>query len=612
MGDLTRHRVQLLEGNATVRRLMVGVLEEAGFEVLTAVDPEQSLAELLVVDVDSRVEGSQTSVDRYADQQLPVLVCGVRPSREQHGGGEWLERPFPPPILVKRCKALLGLDTEPSAEEDDENADNQSSAAAADATVERKREDTLDEHLDADADVTDEEVDASVADTDNLSPDAIDASVVDTDNLSADEADDFLELDTSSSIVLDVEDVEEAEEDLVSSARVVGSVGREAIDASQLDDSLDDIEAPRGLRSPTMNQTMPDAPAVMAPDETLDEASSESQRVESVRERASSSSHPSAAVLPPDLSRDIASVARLLADSWGRIGLAARPRDRAEHIERVLSALMGSGTAAAAAEIDRIPAAVGFSGSLEAITLVELLRTIRDRKLRGRLEVSVARNDFVLYLDGPILDDIENLAGSDDAMLLEMLLESGSISTDLYEELADELDDELSAPLEMRLRQEQLVPARDIKQARRGRAERLFEQLCASRGGSFAFMQVEQATGHAWPVDGLGLDVDALLLDLLREDSVDTEASRATTRSRLMVDHARVGQLDRTFLTDAEREVLDIFEEGKTVGQARQLFSGPQEEVDGIVDRLKQVQLLRRTDQSRVADAPDENADGVP
>jgi hypothetical protein len=486
---------------------MAEALEESGFEVMGETGDE--LADLLIVDVDSGLEEVELLQTSYTAEDRPVLVCGLRPSRESHAQDNWLERPFSPSSFIAQCRTLLGLNEAAQAS----GLDAAYPGLHEDSTPETQRLTLEDaEKLEEELGLEKGALSAPPKSEGQDDQDEFDAALMDTHDLNAEEGAEFLEIDTSSSIVLDVEDLEDVHEELAAGGSFIGEVERASVAEDEFDWEEPIVEAPEQLRSPTLSQTMPDAPAVMAPDSVLDEVSEESAFPEPPVDDVASS-HGSVAQLPPQLERQIESVAKLLANSWGRIGLAARPRDRADHMRRVLRAIFSDGLSAAAAEVERIPGSRGFSGDLSSLDLEALLNTVRDRQLRGRLELSVGDDDYVLYLNGGGLDDIENLSGDDDALLLEILLEQGRIAHEVYERLAQSLNDELGAPILMQLREDQLVGADDLAHARRERAVRLIRRLSEARGGRFAFMDVDKGSGHAWPVDGISANVDALLDD---------------------------------------------------------------------------------------------------
>jgi hypothetical protein len=503
----TTHRLALRQGNATVRRLMIEALEEAGF-VVDHEPGDEELASLLIVDVDSDLDDVEALSAAYAERDLPVLVSGVRSSRERFPEADWLERPFSRAGLLAQCREMLGLaaaaSSEPAASPEqidplvDEDASDTKKLSQEDAEELERRLGLEEGSLTTSSE--DEEDDDSKA------------SVVDTGNLSVEEAESFLELD-----VEDIEELDELDESAHAGGELVGEVERRRLDSEELDWQEPASQAPTAPQRSTLNQTMPDAPAAIAPSDGRPGRSEETPVARPSLDRASSAG--SGLRVPPELDGHLTQVSDLLAESWNRIGLAARRRDRAEHIARVLRAGVAEGIATAQAEIERIPGARGFSGSLSVLGLAELLETLQRQQLRGRLEISSPDDDFVLYVDRDRLDDIENLAGGDDQMLLEALRDTDALSEAAFAELDASLSDEMAAPLQMRLRQQDLASVDQIRRARRVRARRLFAGLASSAEGSFAFMEVEHDSGHAWPVDGLQVELEALLEEATRQDS---------------------------------------------------------------------------------------------
>ncbi len=522
MTDTHAPRILLLEGNATVRRLMSQALGDSGFEVLEArpdaVGEQHDFADLLIVDIDSGLSGLDAWRVAYADRERPVLACGVRPRRDDFDAQHWLGRPFAPEGLVTQCRHLLDAPHIPPGLhglEQDSTPETQK-LTFEDAAM-------LEDELGLEKGALSQSI-SEAEDFDELL-DIEHASAADTTD--EDDSDPFVEVDSSSAIVLDVDDLEDVHESIGQGGARAGAVRRQRLQDDDLEwEELAVETPPPALRSSSLNKTMPDAPAVIAPEGVADDSGPEPFPPAPLDEAPSS--HGSVVDLPPNLERHVDQAADLLANSWGRIGLSARTRDRADHIRKVLRAILSEGLTAAAAEIDRIPAAQGFSGSLGVMDLGDLLTTIQERGLRGRLELSIGRGDFLVYLDADILDGIENLSENDEARLLDVLFEMGCLSPEIYDELADSLSDDLAAPLQMRLRQDQLVGVDDLRRARQRRAVRLFQELRAVRTGSFAFMEIGQGTGHAWPVDGLSLPLDRLLDAASREDSSVTDPTAAT------------------------------------------------------------------------------------
>ena len=296
---------------------------------------------------------------------------------------------------------------------------------------------------------------------------------------------------------------------------------------------------------------------------------------------------------------DLVALSRMLAEGWTRLGLATRIEDRADGIYRVLRSAHGdAGLTAAAEELRRIPQEAAFFGSLEVLNLVDLFRTILDRKLRGKLEISTCDGGqvaHVLYLDCGTLDEIIALAGDGDLVLLPILRELGALDEPTYQALSSARGGgSLVEPLEMQLRRGALVDEEQLRRARELRARHLFLRICEARHGAFAFIELRQGAGRGWPTEGLGLQVE----ELLREQPQDLGDSAATSTSRLMSDTARVAAVARAVLTERERELLDFFSRGATLHHAREHF-GDGEEVAQVVNRLEGAGLLRRSRDER-------------
>jgi hypothetical protein len=563
---------------------MIASLRDAGFDfsVRTAFVPDQDpgkLADLLVVDVDSGLADAEDVLTQYRDASRPVLICGLRASRELYGDQDWLARPFSPDGFLAQCQSVLGLAKPPRSApgEDEANASDPPDDSAPDTQKLTVRDaEQLEEALGLQKGVLSQPAqEASTADTDELSAEELPDEAFLQDGFNADETiEAALGEDAAKSVLeLDVEDLEmlgeddfdddledNLEDDLedeqtgAQTGSIVGEVARERLDAAALDPDqtqtdLERVEPPGALRSNTLNSTLPDVPAVKLPEGYSADASQAREFPQASGSRGTPtrapSSHGTGVGLPPQLEEPIRGASRLLADAWGDIGQSARPGDRAEHIRKVLRAALADGLAAATAEIERIPAAPGFSGTLASMSLAALLATVRDRGLRGRVELSIGAEDFVLYLDAQALDEIENLSGNDDALLLDILAKMGCLSQAAYAELQRSLSDEMAPPLQMQLREPgrsgyslrdsqtqdtgaragAVVDADDLREARRLRARQLFKKIrqaerSAARAGNFAFMEVVPDGGHAWPVDALGLNVDELLKSAMREDSM--------------------------------------------------------------------------------------------
>lgn len=293
--------------------------------------------------------------------------------------------------------------------------------------------------------------------------------------------------------------------------------------------------------------------------------------------------------------RELAEVAGLLAESWSRLGLTARWEDRAERLKRIFSALAERGVEGASEELDRIPPAHGFSGTLTVFPALELIRLVREKRFLGRLEVSNESGGYVLYLDGNRLVGIDDLEGRSEAMLLECLRQSETVDQGTYEELVDAAEDSLGRPLEMRLRTEGLVTDEQLLDARRTRAKRVVEEVVNATTGSFAFIHGGDESGQPWPVNELGLSIDVLLLELLRGGSVEWSPNEQSGPVAFVAAGHRLGDEQQTALALIERRVLNACSEPRHLGDlARELEVDPSE-AEHVVRRLRAVGFLEPT-----------------
>lgn len=551
-----RGTVEIYQGNDTVRRLMSSALARAGFRVIerTGDSPIPAApSDMLVVDVDSGLPDTDARVSTYAEANRPVLYSGVRASRERFGNAPWIDRPFSKNSFLAQCLGLVEGPTSEritiSGEDDPITRELQYEEAVA-----------LEKQL-------------------GLAP-----GVLGTDLLDENEGegeDDVLDLDSHGSAIIEVAEIKS----LLSGGKLVGAVAKREVDASELLHKHSDIPRLHAPRTPTFNQTMPDSPLAMSNQDDTPELTTPTE---------------SGIVPPPDesetsrMNADIKNVSRMLADSWTRIGTTARTEDRAERIQRILNALLAGGLRSVSQELRRIPAGVGFAGSLEALSALDLLRTVRDRKLRGRLEISVQDGTWVLFVDGSHIEELENLSGSADLQLLDTLYQMHKIDGNRHGELSQGYaTGAFHQPASLKLVQDQLVTRDDIDKARVRCVKDAFRLICASRRGNFAFLEVQPGDGQSWPVRGLGQHLDTLLLEVLRESSFDTGDSQATARTILTMDAVRAASLAPTALTSDELAVLRYFQNGEKLGNALEQLSQP--EMTAIVNRLKKLELLRRT-----------------
>jgi hypothetical protein len=575
-----RSRIALLEGNKTLHRLFAEALTEARFD---AQGPPASadLADLLIVDVDSDVLDGEELRAAYRQARRPVLTIGLKSSREAHADGPWLTRPFSMSTLVEHCLELLGLK---GPEEPTE--DVSPSEIPPPIAMELREETPTVEISPDDVLALEGQLGLKPGGLAGLAPTVRSA------------VEDVIELDEEASMVMSIEQIRPTRP---AGGSVASIIEEHVLSLESLEQEAASLTVPATIRAQNSHKTtLPDAPAVLLPTG----ARSTVMEVESSPPVLMPSSGSAARAmtntgLTPETIAAVKETARMLANAWDRVGLAARAEDRADRIERVLFALFKDGLGGAGEEIRRVPMAVGLAGNLEALSLIDLFHTLRDRRLRGRVELCLDddHGGYVLYVDGGYLQDIDVLGGDADEMLLEILFETEIIDEPTYQRLRrfQEEDDGLSAPLVMRLRSEQLVTEEELRRTRRLRAERLFANICGNRRGNFTYIEIAHGSGQAWPIHQLGLKIDEMLLKIARENQVDIGRSEATARTSLVMDEERVAGMDMEQLTPAEKSLLQFFKKGETLDTARRKFADDTAEpVDDVVRRLKGVELLKR------------------
>lgn len=549
--SVARGTIELFQGNETVRRLTSAALKRAGFDVRS--ETNSSTADLLIIDVSSGKELPTELREKYAEAEKPILFCGVRGDREDFLEETWIDRPYAQNTIISMCAKLVGP------------ADLPGKLVADDDPITREMQ--YEEAI---------ELEAQLGLNSGALADPPPMDIVD------DAEDDVLSLDEHGSSIIAVEELSS----LVAGGKLMGAVKKRAVDSQELS-IVDDVPLKLSVRNPTFNQTMPDSPMALGND-TLE---------------TGTQTAPSIVPPPPDdvisgaateVGQQVKSVAKMLAESWNRIAGSARVEDRADHIERVLMAMIQQGTRGAASELRRIPGITGFAGDLQVLGVIDLLRTIRDRRMRGRLELSVNDGTYVLYLEGGELADVETLSGSMDLLLLDTLRGMGKLDERVHSELSQAYaTGAFLEPVELKLRRDGLVDEVTLRDARTNRVKATFAYLCGVRRGEFAFLPVQPNDGLPWPPRGLRLSVDALLLEILRESSLDTGDSQATARTRLVLDAARTSTIHPSMLTEEEIAVLKYFRDGETVGNVLEQLSLV--EVDKIVHRLKSMELLKRS-----------------
>lgn len=558
-------KVEIWEANATLRYVMCDALEAAGFEIFELSAPEQSVefADLLVVDVDGEDVTFDARLSVYRDANKAILFCGVRNSREAYPDPNWLTRPFSPAGFVAQCQSLLERDGLPTGAQApaDQTLPEDSSSDTQRLTV----DDT--EELERALGLQKGKLTRELSDVDDSADGPADFGASNTDDGGAHDADrQAAVLELAGEDIMLVDEPERGDEEgskdfvqqtIAASGELIGEVRRHPLEAADLAAEPSEVDQeesqniiPR-FRSTTLNSTMPDVPAIKladarastsAPSSRPSRPPSGARPVPTSRVGAAPVSPGSGMSLAPKLESQTRSGAKLLAAAWPQIGCSARQGDRREHIEKILRALFAQGVDAGQAQVRRIPAAPSFSGSLAVLSLVDLLVTIRNRGLRGRLELAIDDEYFVLYLDAQALDSMENLTGNDDQLLLDILAEMGCLARSDYDALRQALSDPLAPPLQMQLRgrpaslssqnhpqtptgePRALVDDDDLREARRLRTLRLFKKIRGAernspQPGTFAFMDILPDAGHAWPFDVLGLNVDELLEAARREDS---------------------------------------------------------------------------------------------
>ncbi len=527
--------------------MMTEVLTEAGLFPIIGHE-----AQLLIVDVDSGVPEVNERIAFYEDQEKPILVCGLRHSREMAETHCFIERPFSLGTLVAECFSLLGIEREdsqlipPSLFSDNETP-------VANIII----------------DDTDDDLEFSGSFV-SVDPDA-------TANMD-------LKFEDSSSMIMEVEALNS-----ISGAAVRGGVEKRRVENAEIQ-SLRVARTERSdPRLATINQTMPDTPFALA---------EQSETGEMITAGLSEASN-LFSTMDGELDLKIRGVAGMLAQSWQRIALTARTEDRCDRIERVLLAALNRSLRDASAEVQRIPLSSGFAGGLEVLSLIDVLRTVRDRRLRGKLEIATGERAYVLHVDGPFLDAIELLSGDTDLIMLNILRQGGAIDQNVFESLKIRYDNDRDEfePLEMHLLSQKVVSATTLKSAREVRSREVFKSMCGLRGGQFAFLEVRLGDGQSWPRDPLRISHDEILLEMLRESSLDTGDSQATARTRLVVDSNRAASFPSHQLTELERSVLSFFRRGETLADARERLEklGDPDAVDEVVNRLKKLELLRRS-----------------
>ncbi len=385
---------------------------------------------------------------------------------------------------------------------------------------------------------------------------------------------DVLDLDGSASMILEIEDLAEREH--------VGGMLVSDVECRHLDEQALNTTNPWASMPDTEVEASSDEPAMkgQAVDQRTTEVTAVST-IESLSGRDLSSTH---------------QVAGLLAEYWQRLGLAARPADRADRLQRVLAALMKNGLQGVLGVLERVPPAEGFGGSLGVLSVLDLLNLVRDRNLRGRLEVALRSESYVLYLEGTTLHSVESLGENTERLLVDSLVELGIVGQEQKSRYMKMLDTSSAKPLEMVLRQEGEISPGALLEAKRHKARQLLAKICEKEAGNFAFIEVDAESRQVWPTQSLALNIEALLLEVMRggERAGAEQGSEQKRykwgRNRLSTDMGRA-------LTQTEQDVLQFFEREESLASAKEAITSEGESVEEVARRLERLKLLRQLGQ---------------
>ena len=570
-------KVAVLQGNATVAGRMCEFLEKSqGFEVerLEGSPPGATRAQLAIIDVDSGLDEAEQWIHHCDGRQLPVLISGVERSREGYADRPWLSRPFSSTQLITVCRELLGL-----------------------SGSEEAQEDTIPPPIEVEPDTEQKptvEIPTGLAEEE--SGDEPSEHELPTTRAWPEELLESLDLDASGGMILEMEEVSKS-----------GAVGGELV-------------AKEKRRRFEAQELFEENPWANEPDTAVEQPSPDDSAVPIEPTRR----EPSAGGAAPSLkagggevtaisalgdmsSNDFSGahrVASLVAEHWDRLGLTARPTDRADRLQRVLTAMLREGLDGVLDELKRIPAVSGFSGCLQTLPVVDLLHTVRDRKLRGRLEVGLDGHSFVLYVDHNLLQGIDSLGENTAGLLVDFLHRAEALDENAYRHYRRLVKELSGEPLEMKLRRDGMVDEDSLWEAKRERAKYLLSKLCQGQHGTFAFIDVSRDSGQAWPTKGLRLNVDALLLELYRKGTLDADQARPITRSALVPDSERAAKIDPQQLTEGERQILEFFKGGRSVDSAQGVLSDGDESAEEVIQRLRRLELLRRLGEDKSPPEP--------
>ena len=634
--------VRLAEGNLSLRVLMQEVLEEEGFEL---VDGADEMANLLVADVDSeRSEEFDELLEAYRDGDRPVLLCGLRGSRDEYSPENWLNRPFDAAEFLTSCRSALGLETDSSFEDLEMPDDDEPTTREVDYDSEEMEEE-LGEGLGSL--VTDAEVEDIV---DSVDVEESDVEEESEEESEAEEESDVVEIDDASGMVLDVQEIDEPFTD---GGSLSGDIESRALDISSLQEEAKRLEPASKISDPRTNPTLPDVPTYKedeqggGPEESsgLRRADSTAGPKPGTAESTGARRNPSASNPPvepdsivgaqvpaeggqspaapgsaptkgeklpggdnppggfqdssvpqvsPQFEHGLSELATLLAESWNRIGLTARWEDRAERLKRTFDALLDGGLSRASDELERVPPAHGLSGTLQVFPSWQLIRLIRERELIGRLEISNESGGFVLYFDSASVVGVDDLQGRSEAMLLDCLREIESVDEEAYRDLSETLEDSFAAPLEMRLRSDGIVTESQLLEAREARAKWVMKEVLAANVGTFAFIHGNDESGQPWPVNELDLNIDVVMLDLVREGKVDHVGDEIIDETLWVTIPKRLEAADPSDFTVTELSILDLCVEPTYFEDVVESLEGSEDELRSDLEKLESVGFIER------------------
>ena len=575
--SLKLKRIEVCQPNPTVAALIRAMIEAQGGEALSELDVSAPCADLLLYDLDCASSSPQAERARlYELASLPTICSGSRAGGEALGPhARWLERPFTMDALRELAgRELAGLAPgereEAAALEEEFGLEPGVLGGASDEAITPRGEQEL---LDATG-------------LEEISGSSHHGAISSSEAEQEDEA-------SASARELGGVVYGAPRHERVSLGGVASRRERAALKEGVAPAALDLKPLKESVRDQSSRTTRPRRPAGRQARRARRPAGHE--EVASVSGGAEASSlAPPAAPLTEELALEVRSFARMLSEALGTIALNARAEDRFAHIERALSALLTRGLDGASEELRRVPRARGFSGDLRALSLVALFQVIADRALRGKLEIASGEEAYILYVEGARLCEIDALVDNGDRVLLEViraeqLLEPGAL------ELIEERYEVFGEPVEMALRRLNRVDASALERALKARAVELFRRACQVRDGRFAFIELSPGDGLAWPVRDLGLDLNAMWLELLRRDAVETSISEATASAQLMPDVARVMAMHEGALTEMEREALEVFEGGASIASAlKALAHHDRDAVTEMITHLKRARLLWR------------------